>query len=246
MELILPAVDAPIKPRRARAIYGLAPRARRRRPPPADLKNDDPYARVRGARGAALVVRRGRARVRRRVVYHPPRVEELPTDVELRRTGRRAGDRAHPSRPHRGMVRRLRGVFVEVSTPDDAYTLHPMPRDNRRLEAACTQLARTVGEREIDSFKKEIRRASFRAARAARVSRLFGARPPPPPPDTPAATATAGECCVCMDAPACVAFVPCGHVVACVPCSRRVPKKCMVCACAVTSHLKLFFPGVTQ
>lgn len=39
-----------------------------------------------------------------------------------------------------------------------------------------------------------------------------------------------GECAICMDAPKCVVFVPCGHMAACAACGEKMRRKpCPVC-----------------
>lgn len=50
------------------------------------------------------------------------------------------------------------------------------------------------------------------------------------------------ECIVCCESPPNVRFEPCGHIIACVDCARRM-KKCLECHLVITSKTNL---GETQ
>jgi hypothetical protein len=49
-------------------------------------------------------------------------------------------------------------------------------------------------------------------------------------------------CCVCMDAPAVIAFVPCGHITTCADCHSGLPepKRCTHCAAPASSALRVY------
>ncbi|EJK65732.1 hypothetical protein THAOC_13384 [Thalassiosira oceanica] len=54
-----------------------------------------------------------------------------------------------------------------------------------------------------------------------------------------------GECTICWEADRTHVFIPCGHVCACLSCSRRVmasEKKCPFCNQSATMAVELFFP----
>lgn len=48
------------------------------------------------------------------------------------------------------------------------------------------------------------------------------------------------QCCICLQSPREIAFVPCGHTLCCQDCSRKV-KECPVCRKKIFRRLKIFF-----
>jgi hypothetical protein len=72
----------------------------------------------------------------------------------------------------------------------------------------------------------------------------------PPTQDAPPdAAAPQPMCCVCMDAPLQVAFMPCGHMAACVACGERVMSagaqrrdgaRCPICGEATQRFMRVF------
>ncbi len=51
----------------------------------------------------------------------------------------------------------------------------------------------------------------------------------------------AKECCICLVAPSCMAFLPCGHLCACGPCSQLFLKKeCPICRQAIAAAVPIF------
>ena len=55
-----------------------------------------------------------------------------------------------------------------------------------------------------------------------------------------------GDCCICLQAKATHAVVPCGHLALCDECAPEVRSKrstCPICRCQIHSYLRVFVPG---
>ena len=50
------------------------------------------------------------------------------------------------------------------------------------------------------------------------------------------------ECRICLDKASCFALVPCGHIVACEDCEKKLPKDCPICRNEFTGTLKVYLP----
>ena len=50
------------------------------------------------------------------------------------------------------------------------------------------------------------------------------------------------ECRICLDKPLCIALLPCGHIVACEDCEKKLPKDCPICRNEITGTLKVYLP----
>ena len=50
------------------------------------------------------------------------------------------------------------------------------------------------------------------------------------------------ECRICLDKPLCIALVPCGHIVACLDCEKKLPTDCPTCRNEITGTLKVYLP----
>ena len=48
------------------------------------------------------------------------------------------------------------------------------------------------------------------------------------------------ECRICLDKHSCFALVPCGHIVACEDCEKKLPKDCPICRNEITGMLKVY------
>lgn len=48
-------------------------------------------------------------------------------------------------------------------------------------------------------------------------------------------------CVVCFASPKCVAFVPCGHVSCCEPCSKQMEMQCPICRTLVREILRVYY-----
>ena len=51
-----------------------------------------------------------------------------------------------------------------------------------------------------------------------------------------------GKCVICLDKPFTHALRPCGHLIACPDCAKKIPKECPICRCIISDTLKIFFP----
>ena len=50
------------------------------------------------------------------------------------------------------------------------------------------------------------------------------------------------KCVICLDKPFTHALRPCGHLIACPDCAKKIPKECPICRCIISDTLKIFFP----
>lgn len=62
----------------------------------------------------------------------------------------------------------------------------------------------------------------------------------PSPPRASSECDAAGDCVVCLESPAQVAVIPCGHVCVCTECAQQ-QELCPICRAAVERMLRLFF-----
>ena len=50
------------------------------------------------------------------------------------------------------------------------------------------------------------------------------------------------KCVICLDKPFTHALRPCGHLIACTDCAKKLPKECPICRRTISDTLKIFFP----
>ena len=50
------------------------------------------------------------------------------------------------------------------------------------------------------------------------------------------------KCVICLDEHLSVALIPCGHMIACKKCAKKLPHVCPICRGAITDTLKIYFP----
>ncbi|KAJ4460223.1 putative RNA-binding protein [Paratrimastix pyriformis] len=65
-------------------------------------------------------------------------------------------------------------------------------------------------------------------------------------PPTASSSAPAGQCTICLDQPATVVFVPCGHLCCCPDCSEMIMAKnrqCPICRADISTSVRTFFSG---
>ena len=53
---------------------------------------------------------------------------------------------------------------------------------------------------------------------------------------------TSDKCVICLDKPFTHALRPCGHLIACTDCAKKLPKECPICRRTISDTLKIFFP----
>ena len=51
-----------------------------------------------------------------------------------------------------------------------------------------------------------------------------------------------GNCVFCLDKPLTHAVRPCGHLIACTDCVKKLPKECPICRRTISDTLRIFFP----
>ena len=56
------------------------------------------------------------------------------------------------------------------------------------------------------------------------------------------AESTDNKCVICLDKPFTHALRPCGHLIACTDCAKKLPKECPICRRTISDTLKIFFP----
>ena len=55
-------------------------------------------------------------------------------------------------------------------------------------------------------------------------------------------TESTDKCVICLDKPFTHALRPCGHLIACTDCAKKLPKECPICRRTISDTLKIFFP----
>ena len=50
------------------------------------------------------------------------------------------------------------------------------------------------------------------------------------------------KCVFCFDKVLNVALNPCGHVIACTDCEKKLPKNCPICRNVISNTLRIYFP----
>ena len=51
-----------------------------------------------------------------------------------------------------------------------------------------------------------------------------------------------GNCVICLDKPLTHAVRPCGHLIACTDCAKKISKKCPICRRTIFAPLRIFLP----
>merc|ERR1712187_389361 len=110
------------------------------------------------------------------------------------------------------------------------------------IEKAKEQARRA--KEEAEQAKEEAKKAKKDVKKAKRRSSSKCGEPKSAAKDKSKAKANkddSDECKVCMDAPVQTAFVPCGHMVACLACGDSLKKqKCPICRKPIKKVLQLY------
>ena len=55
-------------------------------------------------------------------------------------------------------------------------------------------------------------------------------------------TESDNKCVICLDRPLTVAVRPCGHMISCLECAKKLPPECPICRSKISDTLKIYFP----
>ena len=58
----------------------------------------------------------------------------------------------------------------------------------------------------------------------------------------PVKTESDNKCVICLDKPLTIAVRPCGHMISCLECVKKLSPKCPICRSTISDTLKIYFP----
>jgi hypothetical protein len=162
-----------------------------------------------------------------------------------------AGRQTHPNDGSEWLTMSFEEPLVDLSRGDRDGAL-ALVDASLRADPAWPQQADAVCHMALIAFdclrQRPERRPDLVGGEASishRLQRCIDMLPAPPAPAAAAAAAaTAAECVICFDARACMAVVPCGHMVVCeahaANLRRQANPSCPMCRGPITSMLRIF------
>lgn len=106
---------------------------------------------------------------------------------------------------------------------------HAVERHGRRLARLLDETAHILRDLERTSSVRLMLQMVAKDARIRRLTRLTEEQD------------RTRACCVCVNRPSCVLFVPCHHVCVCAQCDARVSHQCPICRSHIRDRIRVYF-----